>query len=303
MWPVSAPGPDKWQFPEDMNGTGRILITGATSQIGGFLIPMLGSKGMDVTAITRSSGGSPARARVRWFSADLAAGVDWGSLGVHRTVISLGPLGLAAAHLRSWSALGVRRVIAFGSTSVWTKGGSTHVGERRLIEALVKAEIELRSVSTELGVSWTLFRPTMIYGAGMDGNISTITRFVRRFRFFPMVGRGTGLRQPVHAEDLAHACIQVLDNAQTFNREYVLTGGETLTYREMVETIFRGLGLRPHIVTIPAPLMRALVRGVRVLPTYRHLNAEMVNRIDMNMAFDSTPATEDFGYHPRELLL
>ena len=46
----------------------------------------------------------------------------------------------------------------------------------------------------ERGVDWTLFRPTLIYGRGLDKNVTTIMRFIKRFHVFPIVGGGGGLR-------------------------------------------------------------------------------------------------------------
>ena len=85
----------------------------------------------------------------------------------------------------------------------------------------------------------------------MDRNVTMIARFIRRFGFFPLVGNGKGYRQPVHADDVAAACLMVLNRPITFNRNYNLSGGQTLTFREMVEAIFLALDKKPRIVSIP----------------------------------------------------
>ena len=98
------------------------------------------------------------------------------------------------------------------------------------------------------GVDWVILRPTLIYGLGQDKNISEIVRLIRRFGFFPLVGQAKGLRQPVHAEDVATACLSALEKTDVVNRAYNLSGGETLSYREMINRVFTALGRRPRLI-------------------------------------------------------
>jgi hypothetical protein len=57
-------------------------------------------------------------------------------------------------------------------------------------------------------------------------------------RFIPLVGGGTGLRQPVHAEDLAIGAIAAAASPAAANKVYCLPGAETLPYWEMIGRIF-----------------------------------------------------------------
>ena len=54
----------------------------------------------------------------------------------------------------------------------------------------------------------------------------------------PLVGGAPGLRQPVHAEDLANNRSRI--EPATINKFYALSGSETLSYREMIGRIFDG---------------------------------------------------------------
>ena len=66
---------------------------------------------------------------------------------------------------------------------------------------------------------------------------------------FPLDGQADGLRQPVHAEDVATACVSALTMPAEANRTYNLSDGETLSYREMVCRVFATVGKLPHLVT------------------------------------------------------
>jgi nucleoside-diphosphate-sugar epimerase len=114
-----------------------------------------------------------------------------------------------------------------------------------------------------------------------------------------MAGDGRGRRQPVHAEDLARACLAVIETLATVGKTYEVPGGETLTYREMVQRIARGLGRQPRLLAVPRPLLAALLAVARRTRRHGHLTPEMAARMDRDLVFDTTRAKRDFGYAPR----
>lgn len=281
-----------------------VVVTGATSQIGCYLIPRLIQGGYAVHAISRNPPRNGAEGPLlMWQRIDITR--DPAALsGLERAtaLIHLAPLATLPALINGAARAGVRRIVAFGSTSRYTKVRSTDRHERQWVAELVASESALETMCAEHGVAWTLFRPTLIYGRGMDKNVTVIADFIRRFGFFPIVGDGTGLRRPVHADDLAAACVAVLDRQSTFNKAYNLSGAEAITYRQMVEAIFAGLGRRPRIVRIPISIFTLLLRVGAWFPTYRHLNPEMVMRINRDMDFDHLEASRDFEYAPRKFV-
>ncbi len=139
----------------------------------------------------------------------------------------------------------------------------------------------------------------MIYGAGTDQNVTFIRSMIRRFRVFPIPFGATGLRQPVHVEDLADACVNVLNNSATYDRAYNLGGGEVIEYAEMVRRICRADGLPPRLIFIPGAVYRWLVRVARRIPGLSHLSETMVDRMFVDLTTDNSDAERDFSYSPR----
>ena len=285
----------------------RVVVTGAASQIGWFLLPRLLDAGMGVVAVSRRDPAAAtgrfglrwsARDRVQWRRADLNAPGEAWAAGCTRW-IHLGPLGLVATRLAEAAGQGVRQVMAFGSTSRYTKAASPSPREQRLVASLVEGETALAERAQALGVDWTLFRPTLIHGAGLDRNVMVIAGAIRRFGVFPLVGGGRGLRQPVHADDLASACIAVLGNAAAKDQAYDLSGGEVLSYRAMVDRIFAALGRPARVLPVPVAVVGVALHALSLLPRYRDFNAQMARRMTADMAFSHDAAARDFGYRPR----
>jgi len=268
------------------SATKTALVTGATSQIGRFLLPRLQSAGFTVTAITRQSP-PPNSAGISWQQADLQSSLD----SQADFLFHLAPLPLLPPFLTHNSTL--TRIIAFSSTSCFTKENSPERPERVIAAQLKEAEIAFSALCQAHNISWTILRPTLIYGCGIDKNVTFIAQLIRRFGFFPILGRGTGLRQPVHADDLAAACLQACLSPATANKAYNLSGGETLTYRDMVEAIFQQLGKKPRIISIPLPVFKILSRIISRLPV------AMITRMNQDLCFDHAAAYHDFAYSPR----
>ena len=277
----------------------NILVTGASGQIGHFLLPLIVRQGHRCLCLSRHIHGDTQG--VRWISGDLETGLEpiWDECGADAWV-HLAFLPLAIPHLEAAAKAGVKRFVGFSSTSVFTRKGSGSSKEHQVIQQLTEVETRVKSICQIHNVAWTLFRPTMIYGCGMDQNIAFIRRVIDRFGVFPVAGKGKGLRQPVHAEDLAFACVAALHNKRTMNRAYNLGGGETLTYRDMTERILGSLNRKSRIISINPAVYKCAVAIMRqISPRYAFIQASMVDRMNMDMVFDHCDATNDFDYDPR----
>lgn len=233
-----------------------------------------------------------------WHQCDLTKPYDVPCFSA-RVLFHVASLWLLPDRIRQFHENGVQRILAFGSTSRFSKEDSSSAAERATAESFARAEESIANTCEKLGIAYTIFRPTLIYGSGRDRNVADIARFVKRFGVFPILGKGTGLRQPVHAADLAQACILAVDTPASFNQIYNLSGGETISYRQMVERIFLAMGKQVRVISVPEPMFRLTIRFARMFPKYQHLTPEMAMRMDRDLCFDPSEAVRDFGYSPR----
>ncbi len=282
--------------------SGRVLVLGARSQIGHFLLPRLINAGYPVSAASRKKVHSSAIKELEWYELDLESEGEMNLPDGTKTVISLAPVWLLAARINEMADKGVQRLIFFSSTSRFTKIESGNDADSKLASRLAESEDRLIEECQKRGVNWTLFRPTLVYGCGMDKNIFSIAGFIRRFGCFFMAGEGKGCRQPVHADDLADACLKALHKETTYQQDYNLSGGETLSYSRMVSLVFELLGRKKRLCTINRPLLNTMVGAASMLPGLRHINTSMIDRMEQDFCFDHIQATKDFSYAPRGFL-
>ena len=274
----------------------RVLLLGATSQIGIFAIPRLLAAGFTVTALSRK--GAP-----DWYPR--LDGLRWIEPGALREeaqpqyygMLSAGPINLARRAVESCP--GLDRAVVFSTSSVYSKAESSDLREQRQIEEILAAETELTRACSTRAVTLSLLRPTLVYGCGMDENVSRLAHWIDRFGFMPVAGPAAGRRQPVHADDLAQAAVAALSCPQPQELDTALCGGSTLSYRAMVEAIFRGLDRPVRILSLPAWLLSALCRCTGFLPGLAGVTPAMVGRQAVDLVFDDSPARESLGFAPR----
>lgn len=271
-----------------------VLVLGATSLIGRHLLTDLRAAGIDPIAVSRR----PPAADAGWLDADLADPNLADGLPPVGTVFSLSPIWLLPAALPALKARGMSRLVAFSSTSRFTKLSSDVPEERAVAESLAEAEAAVERFCTEHGIAWTILRPTLIYDEGRDGNVSRLAGLIRRFGVLPLSGRGEGLRQPVHARDLATGALAAAGAVSTENRAYNLVGGETLTYRQMATRVFEGMGRAPMVISLPPALFGLMLKLAS--PVLPGATAAMGSRMGVDLTFDSRDATRDFGWAPQD---
>jgi nucleoside-diphosphate-sugar epimerase len=271
----------------------RSIVFGGTGLVGAHIVRRLVSAGERPLAVSR---GRIATEDIDGLVYDLEAPSRL-ELPACENLYCTANVQLLAQALPLFEAPVLKRVVAFTTTSIVTKIDGENLAERESARQLVEGERLLIETCRRLGIEWTILRPTLIYDEYHDINVTRLARLIERYGVFPLAGRGGGLRQPVHAEDLAIGAVAVAASPAAANKVYVVAGDDVITYREMVGRIFDGLGKPRRIVSIPLWLWRwAFVALKRSFP---NANTAMGARMGRDMSFDISEARADFAWNPR----
>lgn len=264
-----------------------LLVFGGSSQIGHFLLPRLRARGDEVIAVSRQP--RPEQPGLRWLAGQLPCDVP--ALPPVSAIINFGPLQPFARWLDEAAPANAPRVIATSSMSADSKRDSAVPAERAISQQLRDGEAALAAACGRHGCAWTVLRPTIIYGAGIDKSLSPIARRAMRTRLFPLPA-GRGLRQPVHADDIAQAVLAALDAPQSAGKVLALGGGERLPAGEMFARVRRSL----PVATVPLPLPAWLLRaGRHVVP---RLRGQLI-RLEADLVADNRELQQLLGVAPR----
>ncbi len=243
---------------------------------------------------------APTRRPVEPASRDEDEGVVWrrGSLDTFDdpqrfdAVLSLGPLD---AFARAVAAGRVRagRIVAFGSTSVHVKEGSPDPAERAVAARLAEAEAALSAACAAAGALCTVLRPTLVWGMGRDATLSRVVGLARRWPLLPLPQGAPGLRQPVHALDLADAALAALRADVAPRGAFDLPGGERVAFGEMLRRSVAAAAPRCRPVPVPWSLVAFAGRAHPALSGW-------ASRLADDLVFDDHPARDALGWAPRD---
>jgi len=264
-----------------------VLVFGASSQIGHFLLPRLLASGEPVQALSRRPRTSSAE--LTWLQGALPDRVP--AVPALSAVLCCGPLPDLAAWLERTPLQHSPRVVALSSMSVEAKRASAVAAERELAQQLQAGEAALARACDRAHHAWTVLRPTLIYGAGLDRSLTPLARRAARTRIFPLPA-GRGLRQPVHADDVAQAMLAALECPDAAGRVLAIGGGERLPARDMLARVRGSVPCR----SVPLPLPRWLLRCAGgVLPRWRG----PLGRLPLDQVADNTEVQQLLGIRPR----
>jgi nucleoside-diphosphate-sugar epimerase len=263
-----------------------VLVCGASSQIGFFLLPELVRAGVPVPALSRRP--QTAITGVTWLQGALpqvpAAANAAGS------VCCFAPLDALAAWIDAGAATHLKRVVATSSMSAESKQASPVAAEREVSRRLQEGEAAVARACEKRGIAWTILRPTLIYGAARDRSLTPLARRAMRWRVFGLPA-GSGLRQPIHAADIAQAVVRALDGGAA-GRVIPIGGGERLPATQMFARVRASLPVRTLPLHVPSPLIRA---GARLVPPMRGA----LTRLQQDLVADNGELERLLGVRPR----
>ncbi|MDR4516670.1 MAG: NAD-dependent epimerase/dehydratase family protein [Nitrosomonas sp.] len=280
----------------------HIGLLGATSLVGECILNQLVSDHWQIVAFSRQVKQRD-HPQINWVQLNSTSTCQAQKKNKIALWICTAPIWILPEHFSLLLACGVQRIVMLSSTSRFSKTASVDPDEQVIAQQLIQAEKTIEIWATEHHIEWIILRPTLIYGLGRDKNISEIAWFILRFGFFPLFGTAQGLRQPIHAKDVSTACILALNTLNLKNCTYNLTGGETLTYCEMIKRIFSALNKDPRLIRIPFWLFRLTITILRWFPRYRNWSVAMAKRMNQDLVFDCLKTQRDLHFSPRQFTL
>jgi uncharacterized protein YbjT (DUF2867 family)/ligand-binding SRPBCC domain-containing protein len=175
---------------------------------------------------------------------------------------------------------GVRRVVYLSGA------GAAPDARRHWFRAKWRAEEAVRGS----GLTWTVIRPTWIYGP-RDVSLNRFLGFARRLFVVPMTNAGGQLLAPVFIDDTAALAADSLVEDAAANQLFELGGPDTLKMRDIIATALRVAGLHRSIVPGPTPLIKLLAVPLSWLPT-PILTPDAVDFINQPATVDLAPLLE-----------
>jgi nucleoside-diphosphate-sugar epimerase len=256
----------------------KVLVTGATSMLGGAVAQLLHARGGDVTVFQRRPS-NLGFGEVLGSVADrhaVEAAVAGSDVVIHAAakVTVVGPWSEFAdtnisgtEHMIDAArAAGARRFVYVSSPSVAHSGASL-VGApagpadpeaARDSYSRSKAAGELRALAADAeDFSVVAVRPHLVWGPGDTQLIGRIVERARQHRL-AVIGSGAALVDTTYVDNAAAAIVAAADHASDLGgRAFVVSNGEPRPVRELLSRIVLAAGFEPTRLRVPAAVARS----------------------------------------------
>jgi uncharacterized protein YbjT (DUF2867 family)/ligand-binding SRPBCC domain-containing protein len=266
-----APGDPEHAAP------GTIAVAGGTGFVGSEIARELRRRGRHV--IVLSSRGEAARGQlpddieIRIADVRQEGTLEGAFKDVDELVVSLAFPGLPIEQpgkgytFAEVDAVGAARLVGAAKRAgvgrvVYVSGaGAAHDAERHWFRAKAAAEDAVRAS----GMTWTILRPTWIYGPG-DVSLNRFLGFARVLPVVPMTNFGNQELAPVFVADVAKLAADSLEQDAAADQVFEVGGPETLSMREVLHRAMAIAGLQKPLLPGPAPLIKVAAWPMRFLP-------------------------------------
>ena len=247
------------QDARSADARGFAHVWGATGAVGRFLLPLLRSSGMRVVAYSRQPQPATTADDLVWRQADLQrVSLTWPD-ATPGSLICAGPLDHFADLLERIRIPPGTRVVCLSSLSAQWKWASVNAADAALATRLQAAEQRVFARAEALGVDCCILRCGLIYGAGVDRTLTPMRRLAARWRVLPWPAGARGLRQPVHAADIAQVILHATTAERASTGIHRLPGPEAVDWIEIWQRVLRTLQPSPRVVRIPDPALKGLL--------------------------------------------
>src|SRR5215467_952988 len=185
---------------------------------------------------------------------------------------------------------GIRRFVHISGIGANTASPSTYIRSRGEGEAAVQTAFP----------DAVIVRPAVMFAAD-DAFLTTILRLLRSLPAYPIFGDGRTRLQPVHADNVAAAIVQILRQSQKPYPVYELAGPRVYSYEELLRTIARIADLRPVLMRMPFAFWDTLAGLAEMLPR-PPLTRSQVELMQINTTTsENLPGFRALGISPRSL--
>lgn len=234
----------------------RVLVIGGSGFVGRAIVNRLTGAGHRVTVPSRR----PERMKHLWVgptvevvAANIHDDAELGRLMQHQDVV-INLVGILRGDFESVHArlparivaamqrAGVRRLLHMSALAAGVDAPSDYLRSKGRGEAAVRAS----------GVDWTIFRPSVIFGAG-DSFLNLFAGLLRLAPVVPLACPAARF-QPVWVEDVAAAFVAALDAPRSIGESYDLGGPMTYSLRALVRYTGQLIGAPRPILGLGAGL-------------------------------------------------
>lgn len=119
----------------------------------------------------------------------------------------------------------------------------------------LEAEKALVELCQHSPMTWTILRPTLVYGAGNPGNMERLMKLVKTGLPLPL-GSINNQKSFLYVGNLVNIIIKCLNHPNAKNQTFIISDGEDLSTPELIRRIGKAMNKSPLLLPCPPQLLK-----------------------------------------------
>ena len=217
----------------------------------------------------------------------------------YREVNTAGTLNLARQSVEA----GVKRFIFISSIKV--NGECTQIGspfkstdkpnpQDPYGQSKAEAEEQLLQLAKETGLEVVIIRPTLVYGAGVKANFSSLMKLVAKGLPLPFGCIKDNKRSLVSVDNLVDLIVTCIDHPKAINQVFLVSDDNDVSTSEMVQQMAKALGKSQWQLPIPTVCYRLAGKALG--------KEDVINRLLGSLQVDITHTKETLRWKPPQTI-
>ena len=165
----------------------------------------------------------------------------------------------------------------------------------------LQAEQALINLASQSSMTWTILRPTLVYGSGNPGNMERLIKLINRGLPLPF-GLVNNRRSFVYVGNLVDAIATTLTHPKATNQIFLVSDGQDLSTPELIRKIAYHMRRPCNLLPVPPSLLKLVgylgdtIQNLSQKPI--SLNTSTIDRLLGSLFIDSSHIQTTLNWQP-----
>ncbi|EDX72470.1 NAD dependent epimerase/dehydratase family [Coleofasciculus chthonoplastes PCC 7420] len=165
----------------------------------------------------------------------------------------------------------------------------------------LQAEQALIELASQSSMTWTILRPTLVYGSGNPGNMERLIKLINRGLPLPF-GLVNNRRSLLYVGNLVDAIATCLTHPNAKNQTFLVSDGQDLSTPELIGKIAYHLERPCHLLPVPPSLLKLAGHLGDTIEQFTQrplpLNTSTIDRLLGSLVVDSSHIRNTLNWQP-----
>lgn len=165
-----------------------------------------------------------------------------------------------------------------------------------------EAELGLKKIVSNSQLTYTIIRPTIIYGPGVKGNLSALIKLIRLKLPMPFKGLTKNRRSMVGLDNLIDLIFVCIKHKNAVNKIFLVSDNDDVSTARLIRLLGKTAGHSPRMFYFPKKWLAFIAKVFGFSESYKRISGTL--RVDITNTCEgldwSPPHTVEYGFNKLE---